>query len=295
MHITNFLRYLEFVKRYSPNTIGAYKKDLEQFYEFVVSYTANNRIEQADTKTIRTWIIHLHNQELSKSTINRKLSAINTLYKYLVKEEIIPISPTKQLKRLKPPKRLPEFFTQNQMTQILDTATQEQTNFKTLTTYIVLEILYQTGIRVSELVDLQIKNTDLSQNQLKVTGKGNKTRIIPISESLSRQIAHYITHRTPVAQSPYLIVTARGNKSYDRMIQRIVKSASETHKTIKQRSPHTIRHSTATHLLNAGADINAVKELLGHQSLAATQIYTHNTTEHLQKIYKQAHPKSENK
>jgi len=286
--IFDFDKYLLSVKRYSKNTVTAYIKDIEQFYSF-----AQISMEEVitDTGIIRGWIVNMLEQELSKRTVNRKISTLKTFYKYLMRENKIDKNPLDKISLTKTSKQLPEFIPENDFDNFDSLFSND---FSGLRDKLIIEMLYLTGIRRTELVNLQNSDVDLSKRQIKVLGKRKKERIIPITDYLSSQILKYNKLKEDLDDfdKTAFILTDKGRPVYDNFVYRTVKAYLSKITTIGKKSPHTLRHSFATHLLNNGADLNAIKELLGHANLSATQVYTHNTFEKLNEIYKQAHPRA---
>lgn len=293
MFIEQFIRYLQFEKRFSSNTVIAYKKDLYQFSEFILSIEPN--LLAISHQQVRAWVVNLMEHGIEPKSINRKISSLRSFYKFLQCEEHIKASPMIHVKAPKIPKRLPVVIVEQKMDALLDADNVFSDDFEGVRNRLILEILYGTGIRLSELIGLSDKDIDSYENQIKVLGKRNKERVIPITKVLAKLISDYQILRnnqnfTQVASS--LIVTNEGKAAYPKFIYRIVHSVLSFISTHDKKSPHILRHSFATSLLNRGADLNAIKELLGHSSLAATQVYTHNSVEKLKSIYKQAHPKA---
>lgn len=292
MFIERFIKYLQFEKRFSPHTVTAYQKDLQQFSEFL-------KLGELDFVTaghthIRSWLVELLDQGADATTINRKASSLRTFYRFLLQQQVLDKNPMLQVQSLKTSKRLPVVMEEQKMDALLDCQTAFKSGFAGLRDRLVLEILYDTGIRSSELVNLKETDVDFFNQQLKVLGKRNKERIIPINKTLMKRIDEYLLTKKSTGfdnKSSALIVTNEGKSAYPKFIYRIVKSYLSKISTSDKRSPHVLRHTFATSLLNHGAELNAIKELLGHASLAATQVYTHNSVERLKTIYKQAHPK----
>ena len=291
----SFLNYLEHEKRASPHTVLAYKTDLEQFAEFARLSFGMLEISQAGHEEIRAWRIDLVEQNLSATTVNRKLATLKAYYKFLLRSGEIDKDPTSKLKTLKTPKRLPEFVQEEAMEKILQEGEYSQ-DFEGDRNRMVMEFLYLTGIRLSELIHLRWQNIDLHSASIKVVGKGKKQRIIPITNHLLQNILAYksrfLESFEKLDRDDYFIVTIQREQAYPMMIYRIVRKYLDFFAQTSKRSPHLLRHTFATHLLNKGADLNAVKDLLGHASLAATQVYTHNTIEKLKAVFDQAHPKA---
>ena len=289
-----FFSYIRFEKRFSPHTIKAYESDLTQFQSFLLETYDIEKDESIEHSHIRAWIVALLQDMVSARTINRKLSTLKSYFNFLVKQKIITTNPMQKVAAPKVGKRLPVVVAEHQLDRLLD---QQDfgTDFKGVRDQAILEILYQTGIRRSELINLTYKDLDLDNLRIKVLGKGSKERIIPISHKLSRLLQHYLEIRRSNFEHAlfnFLFVTEKGKKLYPKKVYMIVRHYLSQVTTEEQRSPHVLRHSFATHLSNNGADLNAIKELLGHSSLAATQVYTHNSIERLKQIYQQAHPKA---
>ena len=292
--IESFLKYLQFEKRYSSKTIISYQTDLSQFQKFVTDFFQEPKIEIADYGIIRSWIVQLIECKLGPSSINRKIACLRSFYKFLLKEEIILKDPMTKIKVLKTAKRLPHFVQESDMVNLLDN-TEFQNDHDGLRSKLILELFYGTGMRLSELITLKDQNINLHQQTIKVLGKRNKERVIPFSESIVSIIEEYRKVRNKeivVKDHGYLLVTDSGDELYPMMVYRIVKNRLKGYTSVEKKSPHILRHSYATQLLNKGAEINAVKDLLGHSSLAATQVYTHNSMEKLKRVFEQAHPKA---
>lgn len=293
MFIDHFIRYLQFEKRFSPNTVTAYKKDLEQFSGFIQA--TDDDLLKTDYQNVRSWIVELMDQGGDPKTINRKISTLRSFYKFLLRESLIESNPMVQVKGPKTPKRLPVVVTEEKMDILLDSSSVFDSDFSGSRNRLIIELLYGTGIRLSELVGLKEKDFNRYEQHIKVLGKRNKERIIPLNNALVASIENYIDLKKAQqfnTASSVLIVTNEGRDVYPQFIYRTVKFILSMVSTHKKKSPHILRHSFATSLLNRGADLNAIKELLGHSSLAATQVYTHNSVEKLKLIYKQAHPKA---
>ena len=289
----SFLQYLQFEKRYSPNTILAYQTDLDQLRTFLKSAFPETVIQDANHAILRDWLIELAESGLSETSINRKLVTIRMFFKFLLKRGIIAQNPAAKIFSLKVKKRLPQFVRQQDMDQVFK-AEIYSPEFQIARDYLIIELLYGTGMRLSELITLKESSIDILNSTIKVLGKRNKERIIPIPQNLLSLLRNYMALKNETFKgnaSDNLIVSNSGKKSYSMMINRVVKKCLQGVSTDKK-NPHILRHTYATHLLERGADLNAVKDLLGHQSLAATQVYTHNTLGKLKKIFDQAHPKA---
>ncbi len=292
MLIDNFINYIANEKRYSSNTLVAYKKDLLLFSEFLVSEFEISNPEDATQEMIRSWMVTMINNGMLGTSINRKISSLSSYYTYLVMMQVVSKNPTKQIASVKTPSHLPLYFDKDQLVDYLNTGTDTNT-FVKLRNKLVIEILYTTGIRSSELLALKISDIDIGNNSIKVLGKRNKQRIIPLSNKQVSSITNYIQEMKKQFGyiNNYLIVTNKGVRAYPKLIYRIVnKELSSLSGEVK--SPHVLRHSFATHMLNNGADLNIIKEILGHTNLTATQIYTHNSIKQLIKVYMQAHPRA---
>ena len=299
MFITRFISYLQYEKRYSPNTISAYQKDLDQFAAFLT--LSDLKPEDSAHTHIRSWMVEMMDQGTDSRTINRKASTLRSFYNFLLRENILSENPMLKVLSLKTAKRLPVVVEERKLESWLNTTTQNldlkegEEDFSEIRDLLVIEILFGTGIRSAELIGLKETDIDLYKCQIKVLGKRNKERIIPVNNTLIKLLQHYIRIKKSKNfnnNTGTLIVTNSGDYSYPKFIYRIVKSCLNHISTNDKKSPHVLRHTFATTLLNNGADLNAIKELLGHASLAATQVYTHNSVERLKTIYKQAHPKA---
>jgi integrase/recombinase XerC len=295
MRVDEFILFLTSEKHYSPHTITAYSNDLRQFSAYIESVYGAVETKGIDHQIIRSWLSHLIQTGTTSRSANRKLSTLKSYFRFLVKREIIPVNPMQKVVSLKTPDNLPVFIEKGKMNSLF-TSGHFGTDFKGLRDRVVLELLYATGIRVSELIGLKHKDIDLESMSLRVTGKRNKQRIIPFGSYLSDALNDFIKEKEkrlgPVSPESYCITTTKGEKAYPRLIYTIVTQNLALVTTQPKRSPHIIRHSFATGMLNNGADLNAIKELLGHSSLAATQVYTHNTIERIKYIYQLAHPKA---
>ncbi|WP_316807064.1 tyrosine-type recombinase/integrase [Pedobacter agri] len=294
MLLKSFITYLTHEKRYSPHTVTSYQTDLTQFEEYINS-TFEISFPEIKHTHIRSYMVDLMEQETSENSINRKISALRSLYKFLLREEKVEHNPTVLIKAPKIPKRLPVFVDSQQMDDLLDSEQYFDNSFASTRDHLVVELLFGTGMRLAELIQLKDTDVDTYSGTIKVLGKRNKERIIPINKQLINQVSSYIEQKKLQNFNNNLlnlIVTNTGKPAYPKLIYRIVTLYLNHISTNDKKSPHVLRHSYATSLLNAGADLNAIKELLGHASLAATQVYTHNSIERLKTIYKQAHPKA---
>lgn len=290
----SFLNYLSFEKRYSKHTITSYSIDLAQYKLFLETTFLLENLEQADYQMLRSWILSLVELQISSKSITRKIATIKSYYKFLLKENKITFNPASRIKSLKVQKRLPVFI-EEQHTQNLFEQIPFNETFDSLRDKLVLEILYGTGIRLAELIALKTENINLINNSIRVVGKGNKERIIPMHKNLVEIVKKYNLIKSQTflnLSTPNLILTKNGKKVYPVFIQRVVKKYLTLITPAERKSPHVLRHTFATHLLNNGADLTAIKDILGHTSLSSTQIYTHNSIDKIKKIFNQAHPKS---
>lgn len=294
MHEDSFSRFLQFEKRYSVHTVEGYLRDLAQFNTFLAEAYAQNDISQASHLHIRSWLVSLMEQKITPRTVHRKVSSLKSFYKFLLRKQIIVKNPTAKVITPKLSKRLPEFLVEKETENLLHQPV-DGNDFISVRNRLVITLFYSTGMRVSELTNLSETDVNFYQKQVKVLGKGNKERIVPLQEEVLETMRHYLSMRNLLPESSAtkaLFLTENGKPLYPRAVQRMVKNKLTEVTTLNKKSPHTLRHTFATHLLNRGADINAIKELLGHASLSATQVYTHNSIEKLKNIYKKAHPKA---
>lgn len=292
METSRFYNYLQFEKHYSDYTVKAYRSDIEQFISFNNSSSEEGLLAGLTRQNLRGWIVFLLSQGQSASSVHRKISSIRRLCHFLMQEGEINKNPVLGLNLPKKVKKATPFVPEGQMEDLFDKIEFEN-NFEGTRDRFVIDLLYQTGIRLSELLQIKIKDLDLGNNMLKVTGKRNKERIIPFNTSLKESLSNYLRERSELQISnEYLFVSNKGEAAYPKLIYRIVHSNLEKVCSISQKSPHVIRHTFATHLLNRGADLGAIKELLGHANLSATQIYTHNDISSLSKVYKRSHPRA---
>ena len=294
MSIREFLDYLQFEKKYSIHTIEAYEKDILDFSGFAQASFELEDINQVNYAIIRSWIVSLVESNISNRSINRKLSSLNTYYKFLQKIEAIETNPLAQHKALKVSKKVQVPFSETEIANVLENEFQG-TDFESIRNLLMVELFYSTGIRRAELINIKLQDINSSTSTLKVLGKRNKERIIPLLSSVVSTIKTYLEVRDTldtIVDRDYLFLTKKGVKVYETLVYRIINDYfSKTSAKVKK-SPHVLRHSFATHLLNQGADLNAVKELLGHSSLAATQVYTHSSIAELKKVYANAHPRN---
>lgn len=293
-YIGQFVGYVKFEKRYSQHTVLAYEGDLKELHIYCLKVFDGLLLNEINYQHIRSWLAELKQLGDSAKTINRKISTLKSFFKYHLKQGNISQNPMTKIVSPKIPKRLPTFIKESDLgslTAKLKTSTED---WKTLNAYMLIKLFYATGMRLSELINLKEKEIDFSREQLKVLGKGNKERSIPLQPDIMKSIKEYIglKRREFELSAAELFVTEKGKKLYEKYAYRLVKAQLSDIRTLDKRSPHILRHSFATHLVNNGAELNAVKELLGHASLAATQVYTHNTIEKLKEVYKNAHPKA---
>jgi len=292
--VIKFIEYLKFEKRYSQHTVVAYQTDLEQFFSFLVSQYDSPAIWDITAGFIRSWLAEMRSENVTPKSLNRKISSLKSFFKFLIKSGEVNQSPLTTIVSPKVGKRLPSFVAQDDM-ETLQQHVEFADDWKGQTDKLLLNVFYATGMRLSELINLKESQLDFSNAQIKVLGKGNKERIIPVSKECIEQIKSYIEKKkelSVVTNNLNLFINEKGKPLYPKYVYNVVKTNLSQVTTIQKRSPHVLRHTFATHLTNNGADLNAVKELLGHSSLAATQVYTHNTIDRLKDIYKKAHPKA---
>ena len=289
--LDSFIRFLQFEKRYSQHTITAYRTDLEQFFLFIEAEFSLPSAAAASHQHIRSWLISLMNAGITERSVNRKISSLKTYYRFLIKKGAVKKNPMLKVLSPKTSKKLPAFVEQKGMHNLLEHV-EFPAGFEGVRDKMVIELFYATGMRVSELVKLKIDDVDFSQNAVKVLGKGNKERILPLRQEVAEGLRQYLQERARVTKCNSLFVTAKGAETYPKLIYNMVVRYLGLVTSSDKKSPHVLRHTFATHLLNNGADLNAIKELLGHANLAATQVYTHNSIEQLKDIYKQSHPKA---
>jgi len=296
MQLEAFSHYLKYEKRYSVHTCAAYIKDIEQFAEYLTNHYELNVWQDVESIHLRSWVVHLMQANRSASTIHRKVSSLKTYHKFLLRtnEKLSKTFPKVLLPKKK--ERLPAYVEQKQLQQFQTKITFTD-DFEGVRDYLLLEILYTTGIRRSELIHLRWEDVDWNQKTLRVLGKGSKVRLIPIGQNLLNTLTAYQqeVEDNQMADREWVLLTNKGNKMYPKFVYNKVKKYLSLVTTAQKKSPHVLRHSFATHLANNGADLNAIKELLGHANLAATQVYTHNSIEQLKQIYEQAHPKAKEK
>jgi len=288
----SFLQYLSAEKRYSRHTVTSYNNDLNQFFSWLERERPGADAGAVTQGDVRGWMVSLLESGAASGTVHRKISALRSLFRYMRRHEMISTDPVAGLKLPKKSKKLPVFVAEDALGNLLDEF-RFGDNFSGLRDRTVVEFLYLTGMRRSELINLRDTDVDLSAGQVRVTGKRGKQRIIPLSAGFVRSLRTYLAAREESGfAGNWFFVTDRGNKMYDKGVYNLVTRYLAMVTTIEKKSPHVLRHTFATHMLNRGADLNSIKELLGHASLSATQVYTHNTFEQLKKIYKQAHPRA---
>lgn len=288
-----FIQYLAFEKRFSKHTVKSYEIDLSQFSDYI-NKEYDIKFLEVKPEIVRSWVVYLLDKDIKERTVNRKISSLKSFYRFLIQQNYLVNSPLSQISILKTSKRLPSYIRQSEIDKLISEDFFED-SFKGVRDKCIVFILFSTGIRLSELIN--IKTSDISNGVVRVLGKRNKERDVPVSTNLINLIDCYISLREGVVKEncAFLLVTNKGDKLYEKFVFRTVKHYLGLVTTQKEKSPHVLRHTFATQMLNNGADLNAIKELLGHVDLTATQVYTHNSIEKLKGIYKQAHPRSENK
>lgn len=295
MSVTAFTTYLKLEKNYSPHTISAYERDLKEFEAYCMEDFQLEAIDCADYGMIRTWMVMLVNKNLSNRSVNRKLASLKAYYRFLQRIGQIVSSPLSKHKALKTSKNLEVPFSEAEM-RLLEEALPFESTFEGIRDRLVIELFYTTGIRRAELINLKMPDVDMEQKTIKVLGKRNKERILPLLSSTTGLFQNYFNYREALNagnNEAYVFLSGQGNKMYETLVYRIINGYFSMVSSKTKKSPHILRHTFATHLLNKGADLNSVKELLGHSSLASTQVYTHNSIAELQRIHAAAHPRSE--
>ena len=288
-----FIEYLTVEKKYSAHTVSAYHKDLLQFQEYVVTQYGVLPLNEISHQHVRSWLAQLLAQNVKATSVNRKISSLKSFFKHLKRIGILQGTPMAKVQAPKKPKQLPVFVEKSKLTALTETILPEEgDDLYSQRNRLVVELLYGTGMRLSELINLKEDDVDYYSSTLKVLGKRNKERIIPINKSLLQLIKNYSDLKLENEDKNVYLLSNKGKKMYPKLVYNIVKGNLSLVTTVKKRSPHVLRHSFATHLLENGADLNAIKELLGHANLAATQVYTHNTIERLKDVHKKSHPKS---
>jgi integrase/recombinase XerC len=293
--IDAFLDYLSFEKKYSANTVTAYKNDLRSFAEFIKIQFDQKELIEIHYPQIRSWIVSLVDAKISNRTINRKVSSLKSFYKFLQKSEQIKINPLSKHKALKVSKKIQVPFSAKEVKAVLD-ENHEENDFIAVRNKLIVELFYSTGIRRIELINIKENDISFSNKTIKVLGKRNKERFVPLLQTVLMTLKKYLELKLEFSKDlDDLFITKKGNKIYETLVYRIINLYFSRVSSKVKKSPHILRHSFATHLLNEGADLNSVKELLGHSSLASTQVYTHNSLEAIKKVYNQAHPRSNKK
>ena len=293
-NLQKFHDYLQLEKKYSPHTVAAYSNDLTFFQEFLNSNFDKTNLIEANYSLIRSWIVSMIDAEMSNSSVNRKIQSLKAFYKFLLKTKQIEINPLLKHKALKTPKILQIPFSEKELDNVLNNI-QFPDGFEGMRDKLIIDLFYTTGIRRTELINLKISNISLSSQSIKVLGKRNKERIIPILPIITQSIKNYLTERAHlehIINEDIFFLMLKGIKLNDSFVYRLINNYFSNVSEKVKKSPHILRHTFATHLLNNGADLNSVKELLGHSSLASTQVYTHSSLSALKKVYENAHPRS---
>ena len=293
--IDSFLDYLLFEKKYSTHTVTAYKNDLISFRDFLTNEFDQDDLSEVHYSQIRTWIVSLVDLKISNRTINRKVSSLKSFYKFLQKINLIEVNPLSKHKALKVEKKVQVPFNSKEINEVISVI-EVSSDFKSIRNKLIVELFYSTGIRRVELINIKHCNINIQDKTIKVLGKRNKERFVPLLSSVIQTLKQYLELKKEFSIGlEELFITKKGNKIYETLVYRIINSYFSKVSSKEKKSPHIIRHSFATHLLNEGADLNSVKELLGHSSLASTQVYTHNSLDAIKKVYNQAHPRSDKK
>lgn len=294
MALQAFTDYLQLERKYSPHTVTAYTKDLEEFQNYASEAFGYAEIETVHYGIVRSWIVSLVDSGISNRTVNRKISSLKTYYKFLMKTGQIAVNPLAKHKALKTSKKIQVPFSEKEIGHVMEMFKRED-DFEGLRDRLIVELFYSTGMRRAELINIKVDDISFGQKTIKVLGKRNKERIIPLLPTVLQSITNYLPQRNglePIVAPDFLFLTRKGVKIYETLVYRIINSYFSKASEKVKKSPHILRHSFATHLLNEGADINSVKELLGHSSLASTQVYTQNSIAKLKEIYKNAHPRN---
>jgi len=293
MTLKTFLQYIQYEKRFSPHTVTAYKGDLEQFSGYLAATYQVKEIHEVNHTFIRSWMVSLMEAGITPRSINRKITTLKTFYKFLMKQGVVVVNPMLKVQSPKQSKKLPVFVEESKMEMLFDKVDFGE-GFDALRDKLLIELFYATGMRLSELVNLKENDINIHSCSIKVLGKRNKERIIPFSNNMKHLFTEYLKEKkkTFANKSETLFMTSEGNKIYHKLAYRIVNKYLAQVTTLDKKSPHVLRHTFATHMLNHGADINSIKEILGHANLSATQVYTHNTIDKLKNVYKQAHPRA---
>lgn len=294
MPFQKFIDYLSLEKKYSQHTVVAYQKDLSDFLQFAKEGYDYKDIIDVNYAIVRSWIVSLVDQGIANRSINRKISSLKTYYKFLLKTKQIEVTPLAQHKALKTSKKLQVPFSEKEIQDVLELLQAEE-GYEGIRNRLIVELFYSTGMRRAELIGLKVNNISSAQKTIKVLGKRNKERIIPLLSPVAKSLEQFISERNKlesINDKDFLLLTPKGDKIYETLVYRIINNYFSKASVKVKRSPHILRHSFATHLLNEGADLNAVKELLGHSSLASTQVYTHNSIAQLKQVYQNAHPRN---
>ncbi len=295
-YIDQYLDYLLHQKSFSDHTLQAYRRDLSSFANFISEEFQEEDLSAVHKGMVRSWLIELVDQDLARTSIKRKLSALRSFYKFLLRRSLMKTNVASMVDVPKPPKKLLRVVPEEEMLKLLEMEYDEKDSWA-YGQRLILDLFYQTGMRLSELIELKQSDLRVEGRRLKVLGKGNKEREIPLSEGLISRLRSYLEFHRPQsfsgAEEPYFFLTPKGKKLYPKLVYNSVNAYLSYVSGIDKRSPHVLRHSFASHLLNRGADLNSVKELLGHASLAATQVYTHNSIDRLKSLYNQAHPRAD--
>lgn len=295
--ITEFIQYLEKVKKYSPHTAVSYQNDLKQFELYLLETFSIEKIEVCNHVMIRSWIVAMAKENIQSRSINRKISTLNTYYKFLIKNGHVLKNPMRKVVAPKVGKRLPSYIIEEEIPKVLNSQKLKVDSYAKYRDELIIFLLYITGMRRSELLNMKITDINVSRKDIRVIGKGKKERIIPVTPDVIQYIKTYLQIRTESfkdieIEDNFLILSVRGKKMDPRALYEVVKINLKSANSSEKKSPHVLRHSFATHLLNNGADINAIKEILGHANLGATQVYTHNSIERLKQVYQNHHPKA---
>ena len=292
--VDRFLNFLELNKKYSTNTVKSYQIDILQFFDYLSNYYPETKPEEVQEIQVRSWLVQIMEKGIKSRSVRRKVSSLKTFYNYLIQQSEATTNPIEKLvvpRFKKPP---PQYVSQDDINNLFDTIGFKE-DVEGNRDKLIIEMLYSTGIRLSELISIKHHDIDIYNSTIKITGKGDKQRIIPIIPCLLKTINNYIDEKGklfPVDGNEYLLITKKGKKLYPKFVYRVVNKYLNQITTLEKKSPHILRHTFATHMLYNDAELNSVKELLGHANLSATQVYTHNTVEKLKKVYKQAHPKA---
>lgn len=290
--IEKFIQYIQFEKRFSTHTIKAYQTDLDQFYQYIHDHYEIKETKEINHHIIRSWIVLLIETSISTRSVNRKLSTLKSYFKFLLKEDLIEKNPMQKIIAPKSSKRLPVFIEQDSMDLLLDEIGFGE-GYSAARDKIIIELFYATGMRLNELINIKISDINFTTKTIKIFGKRNKERLVPFGSEFYVNLLQYAELlKNEYPESAYFFVTNKGEKLYEKFVYRLVNTYLSKVTTINKKSPHILRHTFATHMLNSGADLNAIKEILGHSNLSATQVYTHNTIEKLKLIYNHAHPKA---